>query len=228
MRRMGGLSGTALQWLATVTMTVDHIGVVLMRGSSQYYAFRMIGRTAFPIYAFLLVQGMIHTKSLKNFALRLAVFALISELPFDLAFYNRPFYFGHQNIFFTLLIGVLGICGLMRSQNAPAKFGVILAVALLAQLLNTDYGAIGVVLITLFWQLRDARAGTAITMLVFVTGMTLDAGPIYLFAALSLVPMLCYNGLRGGASSGAGAFIRRWGFYLYYPAHLLVLGFIAR
>ena len=100
-----GLSGSTLKLIAIVTMFIDHLGVVAFETQISnymvpYYIMRLIGRLAFPIFCFLLVEGFFHTRDVKKYALRLLVFAFISEIPFDLAFNRQLFYWRHQNVFF--------------------------------------------------------------------------------------------------------------------------------
>lgn len=115
-----GLSGSTLKLIAIITMLIDHIGAAVIarlliagQGSEMlykiYYAMRAVGRVAFPIFCFLLVEGFFYTGSRKKYALRLFGFALLSEIPFDLAFSGKTLEFGYQNVFFTLLIGLLTI-----------------------------------------------------------------------------------------------------------------------
>lgn len=115
-----GLSGSTLKLIAIITMLIDHIGAAVIarlliagQGSEMlykiYYAMRAVGRVAFPIFCFLLVEGFFYTGSRKKYALRLFGFALLSEIPFDLAFSGKILEFGYQNVFFTLLIGLLTI-----------------------------------------------------------------------------------------------------------------------
>lgn len=234
MEKRRGLSGTALQGIAVISMTLDHVGVVLFREMPSQWMLRALGRVAYPIFAFLLAQGMQHTRSRRNFALRLAAFAVISELPFDIAFYNTIYYPQHQNIFWTLLIGALCI---MICESAGGSllfnFAVISFMAILAQFLRTDYGGLGILTIVLFWMLRTKKLGAAVTVLLFTMYMTLDwvngrGYLIYLFSLISLPLLICYNGQRGGPKGKISSTIRQWAFYLYYPAHLLILVAVAR
>ena len=85
--KTAGISADALKWIALLTMLCDHAGAVLF---AQYPVMRLIGRTAFPLFVWLLVEGFFHTSSRKKYLGRMAFFALVSELPFDLALYGRP------------------------------------------------------------------------------------------------------------------------------------------
>ena len=116
-----GISAATLKWIALVTMTIDHFAAsglylqlaygdgVDVLGDTGYMVLRTIGRLAFPIYCFLLTEGFRRTRSREHYALRLGVFALISEIPFDLAGSGEMWNGWHQNVFFTLLFGLLAL-----------------------------------------------------------------------------------------------------------------------
>jgi hypothetical protein len=141
------ISGSTLKLIAIITMLIDHTAAVVLEkiivaGESSntiaydsvlyfiYVLMRMIGRLAFPIFCFLLVEGFLHTRSVRKYAIRLAAFALISEIPFDLALFGEPFYFNYQNVFFTLLIGLLVMIGFkfISEKAADKKWLTILAI----------------------------------------------------------------------------------------------------
>ena len=135
MEKKKGISGSTLKMIAIVTMLIDHIGaavlarLLMVNGLGEldqtntdaimqwlsangalygtYTVMRMIGRVAFPIFCFLLVEGFLHTHDVKKYAMRLGLFALLSEIPFDLAFSSKILEFNYQNVFFTLFIGLL-------------------------------------------------------------------------------------------------------------------------
>ena len=98
-----GINSFQLKWIAVITMIIDHTGAVLFPDDM---VFRYIGRIAFPIFCFLLVEGFFHTRDVRKYMLRLGLFALISEIPYDLAFRDTVLEFEHQNVFFALLLGV--------------------------------------------------------------------------------------------------------------------------
>ena len=131
-------------------MLIDHAAAIF----GFALKWRAIGRLAFPIYCFLLVEGVYHTRSPKKYALRLAFAALISEFAFDFAFYGRCVW-QHQNVMLTLLLGVMALEVIKGCRNVPAKIFAALLFALIAELLNTDYGLYGVLLIVLFGITRE-------------------------------------------------------------------------
>ncbi|OUQ18929.1 hypothetical protein B5E82_06860 [Lachnoclostridium sp. An138] len=226
-------SGSALKWFAVLIMLVDHIGACLLevfvlnyygvsplagRIDNLYFwlsldsVLRGIGRAAFPIFCFLLVEGAVHTRSPRKYLLRLASFALISEIPFDLALHNQPFYWGTQNVFFTLLAGLLVIQAFQRSPGQEWRGMLALAVlGAAAELCGTDYGAIGVAVIAVMYLLRErfwAASVLSLILLVLLARIEIFSIPAFLILAL-------YNGKRGRQP--------KYFFYVFYPVHLLIL-----
>lgn len=234
-----GISGACLKWIALITMFLDHVGAVLIKNgiwpkvtgavlagtsfdylpkdyrfwADCYNILRYVGRLAFPIYCFLLVEGFFHTKNRKNYALRLGALAFLSEVPYDLAFFNTRFSFQLQNVFFTLLIGLLAIWGFeiltkKRPKSRFLPYLPVLAGMVLAYVLRTDYDAFGVLLITLLYLLIDNRK-----QLCIFGGIT----TLWEYTApLAFIPIWFYNGKRGKQPP-------KWFFYGFYPAHLLLL-----
>ena len=100
------LSAAALHILAMVLMLMDHLWATLLPAQDWLTC---AGRLAFPIFAFMAVEGYFHTHSFRKYALRLALFAVLSEVPFDLMYGGTWFYPVHQNVIWTLLLGLLGI-----------------------------------------------------------------------------------------------------------------------
>lgn len=218
-----GFSGTTLKYIACGTMLLDHIGASCIESRYSYYTaapsalvtldvcLRWAGRLAFPLYCFLLVEGFLHTHSLRQYAGRMLAFALVSELPFDLAFFHTLIYRGHQNVYWTLFFGLcaLGCLRHFGERSAPGIFSA-LALAVLAELLRTDYGAIGVLLIVALYITRASRPLQCLFGAVAVC--------YELPAPLAFLPVSLYNGQRGRCSRA-----EQWAFYLFYPAHLALL-----
>ncbi len=209
-----GISGFTLKWIAIITMIIDHVGAVLY---PQYLILRIIGRIAFPIFCFLLVEGAVHTHNIRRYEGRLLGFALISELPFDLVFYGGVS-LEHQNVFFTLLIGLFMLDIMERKKNTIYPFLALLGAIFLAERLSVDYGAGGVLFILCFYLLYERRVLRQIAFIgmnVSYFGMGVQA-----YAGLAVIPMLLYNGKRGRRM--------KYLFYVIYPLHLLILYLIIK
>ena len=220
-----GLSGSTLKLIAIVTMFIDQLGVVAFETQISnymvpYYIMRLIGRLAFPIFCFLLVEGFFHTRDVKKYALRLLVFAFISEIPFDLAFNRQLFYWRHQNVFFTLFIGLLVIALLDHTKHVfhgflqfVVEIIVLVAGILLGQFLFTDYGAVGVLAIVFLYMFRQYKSN-ALAMgisVIWLSAMNIIESP----ALIDILLVKFYNGKRG--------LNLKYVFYAFYPAHLLLL-----
>ena len=230
-------SGTALKTIACVTMLVDHIGASCIEAGiltpgldagtlsqdtlSAYPLYRLdmvlrfTGRLAFPLFCFLLVEGFVHTHNVKGSLGRLVLFGLLSEVPFDLAFFRTPFYPGAQNVYWTLALGVLAMAGLKRFEKEnglPGWQGLVWAggCAALALAANTDYNASGVIIICALYLTRTNRKWQCLAgALLFMFELT---------APLAFVLVWFYNGQRGACSP-----LHKKAFYWFDPVHLLVL-----
>lgn len=219
------MTSLSLKLVALLTMTVDHIGYAFFPFDAGW---RMVGRISFPLFAFLVAEGCRKTSSRKGYLLRLGLFALISEVPFDLFFRGSLFNPHYQNIFFTLLLGGLAVTVYETWGGYRALVGCLLCIGA-ASFLGTDYGGYGAALILLFYiapTLPWAAAGYLAlsllyhsqALLVIIRGGRWDLLPgscIQLWGLLAFVPLAFYNRQRGREL--------RWLFYWYYPAHLLIL-----
>lgn len=208
------LDSFQLKCIAIVSMALDHTGAVLY--PSQIWL-RCLGRIAFPIFCFLIVEGFFHTHDVRRYMGRLGVFALISEIPYDLAFRGVPLEYAHQNVFFTLLIGIGMMVLLERNREWPVKAVILLLAMWLAVLIRSDYNFRGVLLIFVFYIFHESRwlAMTAGGFWNF-----LYQGVIQKYGVLSVLPLALYNGERGRKM--------KYFFYIFYPAHLLLLYGISR
>lgn len=229
MERSRGLDGGALKCIAAALMLIDHVGAILL---PEVPALRCVGRLAFPLFAFCIAEGYAHTRDFWGYFRRLAVFAAVSEVPFNLE-NGVVFDLARQNVLFTFCLALLTLRGLetLRREAGVAKYAgcvAVLAAGFAAgELLRVDYGGWGVLTVALFYLCRDgkfAKLGLFLAMAVVnglgMGGLTVPVfggeAPIQIFAVLALPVIWLYNG-RAGAKG-----LRR-AFYVFYPAHLLVL-----
>ena len=244
-----GISGYWLKMIAVITMLIDHSAATILErilvqmpswapatvdNWEQWYRLdlllRGIGRMAFPIYCFLLVEGFHYTHSRRKYAARLFVFALISEVPFDMALNQSVLEFSYNNVFFTLFLGLLVIMAAdwvmerFSSDNLTSEIGRItllvvigmVGCALASYVISCDYGASGVIAIYIMYLLRSKRElGFALA----VVSLGVFSGELELLALLMLSPLHFYNGTRGKQ--------HKYFFYAFYPLHLLLLALIA-
>ena len=233
MQRCQVLNGFHLKLIAVCTMLVDHLGYTLFPWSLWL---RCIGRIAFPIFCFLIAEGCVYTRSRKKYALRLLVFAVLSEIPFDLMSGGTVWYPYTQNVLWTLLAGAL-VCWLMDSalkKRTPSAFvltgAVMVAACCLLELVNTDYGGWGMLLVVMFYGVHRAPNSPAVKMAAQAFGLAVFAVgvmngrviTIELWALVALLPIWCYNGRRGYSNRAV-----QYGFYAFYPVHILILSLIA-
>ena len=232
----GGLTSNILRTIAILFMLSDHIWATAMSfGNWMTY----IGRIAFPIFAFQIAEGFVHTSNFKKYALRLLGFAVITEIPFNLFYSSRWFNPYHQNVLFTLLLGLLAISVIDKAKkNFTAK---TVALSLLWLLLIcaasvigfVDYGFLGMITVVMFYLLRDfpfAWLAQLVAMvlinIVFFEGQVFPVEifgkffeiPTQGFAVFALIPIWLYGGKKGLSNK-----FMQYGFYAFYPVHMLVL-----
>jgi hypothetical protein len=232
------LNGSNLKWIAMITMLIDHMGYLLLgygvlwvlpesaiqyvKWYRIYWMMRCVGRVAFPVYAFLLTEGIAHTRDWKRYAWRLGIFAFLSEIPFDFMCFQKPFSMAGQNVFFTLLIGLLTVkaaehaSGRISGEKRMTVWIVITGLGCVtAVLLRTDYDYTGVILIVLLHLLRGTRirqcVGGFFWLAISLKSWQYLGGLAFAFLLIGI-----YNGERG---SGRG----KYAFYAFYPLHMLAL-----
>lgn len=248
-----GISGSTLKLIAIVTMFIDHLGATVLRailkhpavtGDSARLIFwqtiyghsRSIGRLAFPIFCFLLAEGFCHTRNARKYAGRMFLFALLSEIPFDIALKGNWYFPGKQNVYFTLLIGLLVLMGISfaekitgfetifssKNPSIPRKVLALLLFTVLtvciiwagmyvAKEIDTDYNYKGVFLIAMLYLTRRFRLHQCAVGAIAVAWE--------MPAPLGFLPVYFYNGTRGLSM--------KYFFYWFYPVHLLLLHLIA-
>ena len=225
------LSGSWLKIIAMASMLIDHVASQLLRNNftfteplitighhsiTWYYLLRSVGRLAFPIFCFLLVEGFQHTHDRWKYGRNLFVFALISEIPWNLT-HGGHIYGWSQNVFFTLFLGYLALCVVRRweedRQNRHLALR-ILALIVAGILLRCDYGSCGISFILLLYVLRHNE--------IFRTAIGCCFLGSRWIAGLAFIPIAFYNGRRGFIQGPFGKYL----FYAFYPLHLLALYFI--
>ena len=222
-----GLSQETLKIIACVTMLLDHIGATFCPG----IGLRIVGRIAFPIYCFMLVEGAHHTASLKKYRVRLLVGALLAEIPFDLAFSHRSavlFDWSSNSVMLTLMLGFCMIEAMKRLSGFP-QMAVILPFYLLAEWMHTDYGGLGILIIAVFALTRglprEKLYQVIALCLVVYPGARAIIGSVAVnlewFAVLALIPIFCYDGRKLTRNRAV-----QWGFYLFYPVHIALLALL--
>ena len=238
-----GLSGAALKRLAVISMLADHFAVVFLENGLLYQmdhawaalhvdpavyglllrvilGLRILGRIAFPVYCFLLVQGFLHTRHYGAYLRTLILFALISEIPFDVAVMGTLFEPEVQNIYWTLAIGLAGLQFMRRAERFAGEArwfawgAVMLTAGAVGHFLRVDYGWAGTVLILVLYLMRDSRALLFLTVLLFGL-MTMPPEVLIGVAAAGLLICL-YNGRRGTIR-------HKLFYYWFYPVHLAAL-----
>ncbi len=233
------ISSDLLKILAVIFMLSDHVWATVMT-LPDYLTY--IGRVAFPIFAFLIVEGFVHTKNVRKYMLRLLAFAFVSEIPFNLFYSSRLFNPFHQNVIFTLLFGLCAISLIARMKkhrtfkNIFLSSLLLLGVALLSFITFPDYGFYGMLMVVLFYVLRDFPfAFLAQLCAMVLINIVLFEGQVFMFevfshhveipiqgfAVLSLIPIWFYSGKKTNKSK-----VLQYGFYAFYPLHMLALYFI--
>ena len=236
-----GISQEGLKLIACLTMLVDHIGyeiiypiysksAILNEPGALYQIYllcRCIGRISFPIFAFLLVEGIRHTRNLKQYAIRLAVGAVLAEIPYNLMVSGEPFW-QQQSVMATLLLGFLAVHYMEKCSALAWKSVIILPFAVLAEVFQADYGWAGVVLIALFELSREMygrnliRTGGMIVLFHYMSSYVFWIGnislPMQVLGAFSTLFIANYDGRKLTRSK-----VVQTAFYLFYPAHMLAL-----
>ena len=233
-----GISSFSLHIIAMLLMLCDHLWATVL---PQYDWLTWIGRLAFPIFAFLLVEGFFHTHNLKKYMDRLLLWAILSELPFNLMYGGYVIYPFHQNVLWTFLIGLscITVTEKTRSKGNPLLTIVVFLLAasagyVLGFLIMADYFGYGIWMVLIFYLFRGKKwwcilgqfVGLLWVNVMLIGGLSV---PVQIFgheifiiqqsmACLALVPIWLYNGKQGPHNR-----IIRTSFYAFYPVHMLIL-----
>ena len=230
------LTGFDIKIMAMLYMLCDHIEATLSTGQEWL---TVLGRLAFPMFAFLLAEGYAHTKDVKAYMKRLLIWAIISEIPFNLMYGGSVIYPWHQNVLWTFLIAILVLELTRKAATSPIKamaaFIIISALGfILGFVTMADYYGIGVLTVILFYATRGPGIRNKILQLagIYILNVNLLGGYCYAidvftttlelpqqgFALFALPIIWLYNGERGRDSKTL-----RTAFYAFYPAHITIL-----
>ena len=221
-----GISSSTLKIIAMISMLIDHIAYILIAPAVRvngpdssiytlYRAMRGVGRIAFPIYCFLLTEGFFRTHDRKKYAFRLLLFALISEIPYNLAFYGSLRYSGHSNVFFSLLLGFIMMSLMEEAKKQFQDFRIVVMIYLAAfaacgvcaEWIQCEYGIKGIIAIALLYLFRMSKVEQ---MIVGCVAFCWEPAALFAFPLIAL-----YNGKRGSNL--------KYVFYAFYPVHILFL-----
>lgn len=208
------LTAFDLKIIALITMIFDHVGTIFF---PEVIIFRLIGRVAFVLYAFMLVEGYFHTSNIKVYFSKLFLWAIISEIPYDYAFHGQFFYPNDQNIFLSLLLGLGTIYLIEKLSKIILKIILCSGAILMAIGLKLDYQWYGILTILLFYYLRESclkfLAIGALSLLASIKLMSLQ-----FFAVFAFFPIILYNGERGKRTGEI--------YYSFYAIHLTLFGIL--
>ena len=212
-----GLSGSSLKVIAMISMVIDHVALYLMEhGTVLYEAMRCIGRIAFPVFAFLIAEGFIHTRSRYRYFFTLLGFAVISEIPWYLL--NGAD--GTHNVMFTLALGVATLMVLENLLQRSMVLGFLwtLGMAGLASWLGVDYEWRGILVIVIFYLFNGYNDSFPYSRgMQFFCTFTLMMHYGVIGTVMACIFLYLYNGKRGFIQGS----IVKYGFYAFYPVHLL-------
>ncbi len=213
------MSSFVLKLIGIISMLCDHIGFAFYNPSFL----RVIGRVAFPIFAFQAVIGYEHTKDVKKHLIKMIIFAFISQIPFSLLYITlkQPF---TLNVMFTIILGLFSIILFNKINNRIICFIVLLLIGCLGSIIRVDYGIFGIVTIFLFYYFKNNKIKMffyfSITFLIRYLLHIIFIDPIYYLLILlgtltAFIPISLYNKKEGIKT--------KYLFYLFYPLHLLII-----
>lgn len=213
------MSSFVLKLIGIISMLCDHIGFAFYNHSFL----RIIGRIAFPIFAFQAVIGYEHTKDVKKHLIKMMIFAFISQIPFSLLYITlkQPF---TLNVMFTIILGLFSIILFNKINNRIIRFIVLLLIGCLGSIIRVDYGIFGIVTIFLFYYFKKNKIKMffyfSITFLIRYLLHIIFIDPIYYLLILlgtltAFIPISLYNKKEGIKT--------KYLFYLFYPLHLLII-----
>ena len=224
------MNAFVLKIIACFTMFIDHVGYIVFDGHSSW--FNYVGRLAFPIFAFQISEGYIHTHDVKKYLLRLILFAFISQIPF-LLFHSIINNELGLNVIFTLFLGLVAIIIYDKYKKFVGVFSAIIF-GIIAHFLNSDYSFYGVGITFLFYVFNKNKCLLAISFIIatlmqysylilvyynygfeFLKNVFIIYLPYFICTIFSIIIILCYNKKKGPST--------KYFFYLFYPLHMILI-----
>ena len=215
-----------LKLIAIVSMLIDHTGHTFFPGAAP---FRWAGRLAFPLFCYCMTVGLLYTRDIKKYLLRLGVFALISQPLYIFAFHPWDWQaeWSNMNIFFTLFVSLLAMAGLKAR-----KWWLFILPLLLLSFINFDYSTTGLILMLIFYLCRNHPAlGAGLYLLSYLPALW-TGSPQHPYSLLAGGPCIDWTAFAMLAApliflrTHSGIKIPKYFFYAFYPAHLLVIGIV--
>ena len=218
-----GINGAILKTIALISMTLDHIaGILIPEDTVYYYIFRGIGRIAFPIFCFLLAEGMYYTKNRCSYLMRISLLAMISQIIYSYGFDNL-------NVLFTFTLGILLImisdridCIYIKNKifticlNVFLKISVLFVICYLAEEINADYAEIGIINIYAgYFFIKKSKKEESFNLAKLSSPIICCFDIFQLPAISAIIPLMLYSGDKGKQNKKF--------FYIYYPVHLAIL-----
>lgn len=210
-----------LKIIAMVTMTIDHAAYCLVGGGWLYMSLRLIGRLSFPIYCFLLTEGFLHTRDKRKYALRLGTLAVVSQIPYSMAFFGSFYELSNLNILFTLFLALIAMWAVSSFEKTgyglAAAVVISVAGAVFTWFIKADYNGFSFLFIMSLYLLRYRipERMMAGSVLLFLEYAVLGLASCGIAAMCSFYFINRYNGEKGKSMGYLP--------HLYYPAHLLIL-----
>ena len=237
-QRKKDITSCALHVMAMVFMLCDHLWATLFPGQEWMSC---VGRLAFPLFAFMTVEGYVHTANIKRYLQRLFVFALLSEIPFDLMYGSSIFYPFHQNVLWTFFLAVFFLCVIDKANALKYRWmtwcvwGLVALVGfLLGTIFMVDYYGVGILTVFVFYFFRKRMWWCFLGQLLCLAFLNIHVlGGFYYvitvagykieivqqgLALLALIPIWLYRGRQGYHSK-----VFQYFCYAFYPMHMLLL-----
>lgn len=229
----GQLNGNTIKYIAILAMLIDHIAILVDLPVSVYFIMRIIGRLTAPVMCFFIAEGFRHTSSRKKYAVRLLIFAVISQFPYVFFHYGTILtwqFLQDYNVIFTLLLSFWALWCYELIKNKILKWLTVLGIVILSVV--CDWGGVAPLLTLTFYIFRDNKGRQAIAYAVLSLATVLSSvvfclingynwyGELWQVGMLLFLPFIwLYNGERGSRRP-----VHKWIFYVFYPLHLFVLG----